>query len=149
MISLATLEAKLGAIAIGLVILALSHLGAYEYGKHAGKAVIIAADEKALSSAIIKNDDLKKQLEVDHANAQIAINTLLSATVPRVRIPLCSSQANPASGVAQTEPADRLLSEQIGAVFQAGRLRVKGLVGEAEQELIDCRVSKDWANSFN
>lgn len=147
MISLATIEAKLGAIAIGIVILALYGIGSYEYGKHVGKLVIIATDAKALSTAIIKNDDLKKQLEKDHENAVTALNTVLSAPIPRVRLPSCPDQARSATGSKPAEQPARILPTETESILAADRQRTWGIIGEAEKELSDCRVVKKWAES--
>ena len=147
MINLATIEAKLGAIAIGVLLLLLTHLGAYEYGKHAGKQIVISEDTKALNIAMKKNDDLVNKLEVEHENAVNAINTVMSAPIPRMRIPSNCSQAKPTTGGVQAEQGTRLLSGETERVLDSDRQRTWQLWGEAENELNDCRVVKSWVQS--
>lgn len=139
------IQAKLlGALFLGLLILG-SYYATFRYGKH----VDFVEQENIRKDTLLKstkaNDNLKLLLQVERQNAENALNVLLDRKPDRVRLPACSSQPNPASGEPQAIEADRILLGEIESVLSADRQRTRSIVGEAERELIECRVSKNWA----
>lgn len=128
-----------------------------EFGKErlTWQRSIIAGQADALS-ALSSNDALKTELEKQHDQANRALNTLLDAPVPSVRIPECTFTILPASAVGETQPAigsqpaiepDWALLAETNRVMEADRQRTLRIEAEAEQELISCREVKYWAES--
>lgn len=142
--------------------------GGYFYGRKAeSHAMQIIIDQMRLSHdaeiqdaqfKVIKmsadNDTLKIQLGVQHAQANKALNILMSNAVSGVQLPSCeglsissSSEAHPTSGSSSAIETNRVLLTEAERILDEDRLRTKAIIGEAEQELIECRVSKEWARS--
>ena len=141
-------------IMLGIVLFWLaSLLGAEQYGVHARgikddlkAAQLQLAEDRLINDARNANDALTTKLEIDHANSEAALNTLLSAPAPRVLLPsTCADKANATSGGIQTEQANGILPTEAERILGSDRQRTWSNIGEAEQELNDCRVAKNWA----
>ena len=142
-----SIEAKIIAVLVALLFGALLFGIGYEYGKVAGKNIVIAADSIKLNQAYKENDELKSKLEVDHENSVKAINTVMSVPIPRVSIPRSIGKTKPSTGSVQTiDPTDVLLGK-VETIFSAERQRTLEIVGEAEIELASCNVVKTWAKA--
>ena len=140
------MEAKLMAGLLAIALLFVSFYGFYRYGRHAEYVMQENIRLTAINNANIENAKLLKQLEIDHEQANAALNVLLDTPVPRVRIPACSGASKPATRGVQGIEADRILSGRIEEILGADRSRTQGIIGEVEHELNDCRLIKDWAS---
>jgi hypothetical protein len=83
-----------------------SILGAEQYGDHARgikddlqAAKLQLAEDKKINDARNENDALNQELEKQHANAETALNILLSIPAPIVRIPTCGNSGTSAAAV--------------------------------------------------
>ncbi len=118
--------------------------------EHLAQSTALLAWEKKAADSVAANDQLKTTLEVQHAQANEALNVLLSHPADRVRLPASPcravlSQVVPASAVPATIETGGILPTETERVLDADRFRTQGIIGEAERELTDCRVVKEWA----
>lgn len=142
---------------IGLIVFWLaSLLGAEQYGDHARgvKDDLATAKEHLAIAKVIQtqseeNDALKTKLEVDHANSEAALNTLLSAPAPIVRVPHCAStgkvNSTPGSSVPATSP--ERAGDETQIAFDAFRQGLESDAAEWSRALNACKVVMDWAKA--
>lgn len=149
-----SVEAKVIAALSALLFAVLLFGGGYGYGwKSRGTKADLetarfeAAMNKKLSDKRDANDLLNKQLEKQRENDQLAVATIMSIKPPRVQLPECPSagKAGSPTGSVQAQSASGVLPTETEDVLAADRQRTWEIIGEAEGELADCRVSKAWA----
>jgi hypothetical protein len=152
----ATLQAKLIGIALLLSALGGGAFGLVEYGKHTQKtaddlvaAKLQLAEDKLINDARNANDVLTTKLEVDHANSEAALNTLLSAPAAIVRVPHCasSSKVNTASGSSVPVASPERASDTSQSAFDSFRQGVESDAAEWSRALNACQVVMSWAKS--
>lgn len=150
------MQARLVIYLICLVTALGTYLGAYLYGRHAegikrDKIALeaIVAGQKKLNEAILANDQLKMTLEAEHAKANAVINTILDRPAPGVRLKFLSApdcvQTQAASGNSAPIQSTGALLAEAERILGEDRQRTRSIVAEAERELTDCRVVKEWA----
>ena len=132
---------------IGALILVIFGFVLYEYGIHVGELRTEAKDAIELNKAIAKNDKLKQELEVQHEQANRAIDTVLSIKPPRVQLPKISCPNTSTGGQVSVNDIDVLLG-RTEEILARDRQRTWELWGKAEKELNDCNIVKKWAASL-
>ena len=140
------METKI-AIAAAITLIAIGSLfGAYRYGRVVERAAMAKAHEIALSKAYKENDELKTQLEVQHVQAENALNTLLSVKSPRVSIPKCgsSSPISTTVGILPT-PTAKSTSDLIQEALDRFTARVESDQVEWSKVIENCRETTNWA----
>lgn len=142
---LASLEAKLVGLMVGLMLVFLFGLGCYEYGKSVQRAQSADAQAVIINAARLANDKLKQQLEVQHVQAENTIAALRSTPVPRVYIHSRCSEPQPAKSSMSAITSSGVLPTTTESILDADRQRTWDNLSAAEQELEQCRVVKNWA----
>jgi len=112
----------------------------------------ILEGQKAVTKAVTDNDALKTKLEIQHAQANDALNVLLSHPAPRVRLPACLSTAadsssNSATGSAVPITATERASDRNQQILDDITERLKSKAVEWSKALNACSVVMGWGNA--
>ena len=121
--------------------------GVYRYGRHVEFIIQDNNRKEAIINAAKENDALKLKLQEERQNAETALNTLLATPAPRVQVPTCRGQANPAGGSAVSATSPERTSDLAQAAFErfAGRLELDAAAWSRAIEA--CRVTMEWAKA--
>lgn len=111
----------------------------------------VADGQAAIASAVIANDALKTKLEVQHAQANHALNILLSHPAPGVQLPACvssasSGQVDAASGSELQAAGSERAANSAQAAFDEAQRGMEADAAEWSRALNACAVVIEWAD---
>lgn len=103
---------------------------------------------QAVTKAVLDNDVLKSTLEVQHAQANEALNILLSHPAPRVQLPTTPCPANnqvaASSGIPVQAPAAERASDTAQAAFNDAQAGMESDAIEWRDAIEACRPVMEW-----
>lgn len=101
---------------------------------------------QAIASATLTNQDTLQLLAKERQNAETKLDSVIHRPIARVQLPsTCDSQIATTAASVSPIAASGVLPATADTILDADRQRTWSIISDAEKELSDCRIVKEWA----